>query len=265
MIKLIATDMDGSLLDENKKLPAELFGLLNRLKEKGIAFVIASGRSYVTLYENFRPKSDSLDFICDNGAFVVVDGGITNIDIIKRDRLHEIIKVCNNMENIKLLLCGVKGTYQLKSEGEFNDNIKAYYINRKVLGDLLDVKDDIFKIGICDLSGPENNSYPKLKELFGDEFALQISGHVWMDVMNKGVNKGIALEKIQQTLGVTADETMVFGDFYNDIDLLSKAKYSFVMANANEDMFQYGNFRAKTNVEHGVIQAIEEYVFAKGL
>lgn len=83
MIKLIATDMDGTLLDEDKNIPQGFFEMLNKLKEKGVAFVVASGRSYVTLYENFKPHSDSLDFICDNGAFVVINGGITNLDIIK--------------------------------------------------------------------------------------------------------------------------------------------------------------------------------------
>ena len=265
MIKLIATDMDGTLLDEDKKLPSEFFGILNRLKEKGIAFVIASGRSYVTLYENFRPKSDTLDFICDNGAFVIVDGGITNLDIIEKSRVKEIIQACNDMKNVRILLCGVKGTYHISFDEEFNGHIQSYYINRRVMENLMDVKDDIFKVAICDLEGPQNNSFPALTKLFGEELALQISGSVWMDVMNKGVNKGAALEKIQKKLGITPEETMAFGDFYNDIDLLRKAKYSFVMENANEDMFQYGNFRAKSNAEHGVIKAIEEYIFEKDL
>ena len=53
---------------------------------------------------------------------------------------------------------------------------------------------------------------------------------------------------------------MVFGDFYNDIEMLQKAHYSFVMENANEDMKQYGNFIAKSNYENGVIDAIQNYV-----
>lgn len=265
MIKLIATDMDGTLLDENKKLPAEFFTLLNRLKEKGISFVIASGRSYITLYENFRPHSDSMDFICDNGAFVVLNGGITNLDIIEPARLQELVRACNEMEDVRLLLCGVKGTYHLPFDAAFDSHIKAYYINRRVMNDLLNVKDDIFKVAICDLQGPEKHSFPLLTKQFGEEFALQISGSVWMDAMNKGVNKGVALAKIQQNLGVSREQTMAFGDFYNDIELLRQAEYSFVMANANEDMFQHGHYRAGSNAEHGVIRAIEEYIFEKGL
>ena len=61
MIKLIATDMDGTLLDENGNLPEVFFETLEKLKEKNVKFVAASGRPYTTLYENFKPKSDYLD------------------------------------------------------------------------------------------------------------------------------------------------------------------------------------------------------------
>ncbi len=53
---------------------------------------------------------------------------------------------------------------------------------------------------------------------------------------------------------------MVFGDFYNDIEMLKEAHYSFVMENANDDMKQYGNFIAESNNDNGVIKAINEYV-----
>ena len=76
-------------------------------------------------------------------------------------------------------------------------------------------------------------------------------------------NKGYALEQIQKDENISFEETMVFGDFYNDIEMLQKAYYSFVMENANEDMKQYGNFIAKRNRENGVIQAINQYIFKK--
>ena len=87
-----------------------------------------------------------------------------------------------------------------------------------------------------------------------------VAGEIWLDIMNKNVNKGAALEKIQNDENISYEETMVFGDFYNDIEMLGKAKFSFVMENANEDMKQYGNYIAKSNRNYGVIKAIEEYV-----
>ena len=124
----------------------------------------------------------------------------------------------------------------------------------------LTIDDDIFKITLCDLSGASNNSNKVLNPLFGDEFMVVVAGEIWLDIMNKNVNKGAALEKIQNDENISYEETMVFGDFYNDIEMLGKAKFSFVMENANEDMKQYGNYIAKSNRDYGVIKAIEEYV-----
>ena len=56
------------------------------------------------------------------------------------------------------------------------------------------------------------------------------------------------------------DRTLAFGDYYNDIELLRHAKYSFVMENANKDMRQYGRYIAKSNNENGVLEAVKEYV-----
>lgn len=261
MIKLIASDLDGSLLDEHKNFPPGFFDLLGRLKQKGVTFVAASGRSYVTLAKNFSQAGDDIDFICDNGACVVEHGAMTYKNMIGSDKLKEIIRACEPIPNIKLVLCGVHGTYHLPYNETFDFEISSYYINHVLMDDLMDVEDDIFKVAICDLSNPVNNAYPVLNERFGEELAVIVSGPVWMDLMSQGVNKGVALAKIQEHLGVTPEETMAFGDFYNDIELLSRAKYSFVMENANADMKQYGNYIAKSNREYGVMKAIEEYVF----
>ena len=89
MIKLIATDMDGTLLDENGKLPADFFEVLEELKKKNVKFVVASGRPYFTLYENFKPVSDELYFICDNGSCVVEESKEFQISAIDKEYVKE--------------------------------------------------------------------------------------------------------------------------------------------------------------------------------
>ena len=61
-------------------------------------------------------------------------------------------------------------------------------------------------------------------------------------------------------MGITSSEVMAFGDYYNDIDLLNEAEYSYTMANACEDMHQYSKYRALSNNENGVINAIYDYI-----
>ena len=260
MIKLIATDMDGTLLDEHGKLPKDFFDVLDKLNNKNIKFVVASGRPYPTLYENFKPYSDNIYYICDNGAYVVEDKGKFSINIIDKNIVNKIIKTCENIDNIELILCGTKGAYHRPCSDKFVKEINKYYIKKHIVEDLYSIDDDIFKVTLCDLSGASNNSNETLYPLFGNDLMVVVAGEIWLDIMNKNVNKGAALEKIQIDENISYEETMVFGDYYNDVEMLKKAKYSFVMENANEDMKQYGNYIAKSNKEYGVIQAIKEYI-----
>lgn len=260
MIKLIATDMDGTLLNGNGQLPENFFSTLKQLEAKNVNFVVASGRPYSTLYENFKPYSDQLQFICDNGAYIVEPGKEPIITTIDRTLAKEVLKVCETIPDIELIICAVNHTYIKPSSAEFEQEIEKYYINKKVVPDFSDIDDDIFKIAICDHKGAKENSYEILHAIFKDQCKIAVSGTLWADINSKEVNKGSSLKKLQQDLNITYDETMVFGDFYNDVEMLQAAHYSFVMENANEDMKQYGNFTAKRNTENGVIQAIEKYV-----
>ncbi len=259
MIRLIASDMDGSLLDDKKRIPSEFYKILPRLKQKGASFVVASGRSYCTLKENFSSVSEQIDYICDNGAYVVHDGDVA-IKLIPRDLLHAFISACDELKGIQVILCGVHASYHKAYTPEFDYEISNYYVNRRIVEDLFAVEDDIFKVSICDVNDPATHTYPFLKERFGSALSLQVSGKAWMDAVKAGINKGVALEKIQKNLGITPEETMAFGDSYNDVELLGRARYSFVMGNSNADMHQYGNFMAASNNDAGVIRAIEKYV-----
>ncbi|MDD6794354.1 MAG: HAD family hydrolase [Clostridiaceae bacterium] len=262
MIKLIATDMDGTLLDSNSKLPENFYDTYNKLYEMGIKFVVASGRPYLTLRENFKPIASKLDFICDNGAYIVESGKEPKISIIEKAKVNELIETCKSIPNTELLLCGIKGAYRTNIDPKFIKEIDKYYVNQIVVDDLTKVDDDIFKVTVCDFNISAENSYKVFYPKFKNELKVVISGKVWLDITNINVNKGAALSRIKDDFNISYDETMAFGDFYNDIELLKEAKYSFVMENANDDMKKYGNYIAKKNTENGVVQAIEEYIFS---
>lgn len=256
-IRLIATDMDGTLLDDQKQLPKDFFKLLEILKSKGIEFIIASGRSYVALEHIFGEYAKSMSFICDNGAYVVINGEVVSVSVIDHQTVKDIIKECYALKNVSPVLCGMKDIYYNKSvRQQFKEEINNFYINFTCVDDVLTVNDDIFKIAICDLLNPLKNSYPILNEKFSSSLSVVVSGERWQDIMNKGIDKGSALEIIQNNLKISYEETMAFGDFYNDIPLLEKAYYSYVMDNANDDMKPHGRFIADKNSNDGVVKAI---------
>ena len=87
-----------------------------------------------------------------------------------------------------------------------------------------------------------------------------VSGKLWVDINNKGVNKGYALEKIQKDENISFEETMVFGDYLNDLEMMGKAYYSYAMENAHDDLKKVSRFIAKSNNNNGVVEAIKEVV-----
>lgn len=260
MIKLVATDLDGTLLGSDKIIPEEIFSLARRLRDMGILFVPSSGRSPYTLQANFAPIADMIDLICDNGAVAMCKGEIIYSRPVPRDIVQEVLEWSRN-EDVHVLLCGSQTTYLENVDGtKYERHVKPYYFRRVTADGLRQVKDDINKIAICDLRNPRTGSFDRLVKMLGGRAAACVSGEVWMDVMQNGIDKGKALAAIQSYRGVTKEETVAFGDFYNDIPLLERAAYAYVMKNANEDMFRYGNRIAESNDDGGVLKVIREIV-----
>ena len=81
-----------------------------------------------------------------------------------------------------------------------------------------------------------------------------------MTFTNKGIDKGNALKLFREKYDIAFEETMAFGDFFNDVGMLKNAYYSFVMENASDEMKKYGRFIAKKNTENGVIEEIKKYI-----
>lgn len=259
MIKLIASDLDGTLLDEDKNLPPDFLTLFPLLQQKGIRFVAASGRSSTSLRGQFSPYDNEVTCICDNGACLMENGVITEASPLPQDKIRRIIDACRGIPDISLVLAGAHNAHISPYTEEFAEELTRYYPHHELHHNLNRVTEGIFKIAVCDMAGSARNSYPALYALFGGELSMAVSGEHWMDIMNPGINKGAALRKLQQKLGVTQEETMAFGDFYNDVEMLQQAKYSFVMENANVELRKYGNYLAKSNREYGVTQAIRQY------
>ena len=262
MIKLIATDMDGTLLDQAGNIPIDFFKTLIQLKKKDIHLVIASGRSYSDLKPFFEPFSNQIDFICDNGAYVISQHLEPQFSLIPPNQIQYILTLCKEIPNVKVILSGPNGMYATPCTPKFESILARYFLNIKVVDDLGNVTDPIHRICICDLNNPKINSFPILSKTLSNLFRVTVSGEIWLDVTNLNVNKGAALARLQKRLHIKKEQTMAFGDYYNDIEMLKQAEYSFVMANANPDMFTYGNYKAKSHEENGVLQAIDEYVFS---
>lgn len=263
MIKLIASDMDGTLLNEHDKLNEEVFYIIEKLKERHIIFVAASGRQYFNLENKFSKVKNDIIFAAENGSFVIYEGEEIYSSSIDKNVVKELIKIGREVDACEIILCGKKSAYIEKNYKKFIDEVEKYYLKYKVVEDLNEVEDDILKFTICDFKGSSKNSNNIFKPIFGQSLQIAISGEIWLDIINKDMNKGVAIKYIQDKLNITPEETMVFGDYFNDLEMFKSAYYSYAMDNAPEEVKKHARFIAKSNRENGVLEVIKNEVLNK--
>ena len=257
MIKLIATDIDGTLLHSDHTHPLELPRILQALKENNILFTLASGRPYITLLHTFDIDTSDLLFIAENGAHVVYKNKALTIHTLDSNTVKELVNITRKIPMAYSVLSTPEGAFVENDDPDFIVELEKYYFKYTIVPDITNIHCDIVKYTICDLAGAEQNSYPHFNS-YQDDLQISIAGFVWLDMMVKGVNKGNAIREIQASLGISEKETMVFGDYLNDLEMMKSAYYSYAMDNAHSDLFEAARFRARSNDEDGVIHKIKE-------
>lgn len=253
--------MDGTLLDDEKNIPAEFWEIEKQLHEKKIHFAIASGRQYYNLEYLFSKIKDRCIFIAENGTLVMFQDECLHLNPIKKEDTPLLIDTCRKVENADVIYCGLKSAYIENDNRELWEYASKYYRKTQLVQSLDDVKDDCLKITMCDYTGTKENSYPFLKHLEG-QFKVAVSGKIWLDITHKDANKGSAIKGLQNKLNISYDETMIFGDYLNDLEMMQCGKYSYAMKNAEPEIVAAANFQTKyTNNENGVIETIKEVIF----
>lgn len=257
MIKLIATDVDGTLLHSDHTHPLELPNLIQTLKEHNILFTLASGRPYITLLHTFDIDTADLLFIAENGAHVVYKNKALSIHTLDSDLVSKLVNITRKIPMAYPILSTPDGAFVENDDPDFIMELEKYYLKYTLVPDITKIQCDIVKYTVCDLAGAEKNSYSHFAD-YKDSLQISIAGLVWLDMMVKGVNKGKAIQEIQASFGISEKETMVFGDYLNDLEMMKSAYYSYAMDNAHSDLLSVARFRAPSNDEDGVIQKINE-------
>ncbi|WBL21329.1 MULTISPECIES: HAD family hydrolase [unclassified Zunongwangia] len=258
MIKLIITDMDGTLLNDEHKIHPEFWEVEKKLRDKGIMFSVASGRQYYNLASKFEQLKGHMMFFAENGSYVVHKDKELYTDTMDREQANEFIKLGREAENCNLVLCGVNSAYAESEDDEFINEVSKYYKRLEIVEDLTKVDDKVLKVTLCNFEGVEENTYPKF-EKFKDNYKVAIASRIFIDIMSNTANKGNAIKGVQKELNISPEETMVFGDYLNDLEMMQNAKYSYAMKNAHPEIIKVSNYITKyDNNENGVVETIRE-------
>ena len=262
-IRLIASDLDGTLLDPQGKLNDEFFPIFRKLKAANIWFAVASGRQLFNLQKIFDKVKDEILFIAENGSYIVYRGEELSVEALKEKTVHKLIHIARDIPGTQVVLCGKKTAYIESDAPEFVQPLSLYYERIEKVENLLDVKDDQFlKVTVCDLSGAEKNSYPYFRSM-RRSVQVKVSGDIWLDISAKTANKGKALETVQNMFHITEDQTMVFGDWLNDLEMMHQAYYSYAMENAHPKLKRNARFIAKGNDQNGVLEIIKRLLTSR--
>ena len=236
MIKMIASDIDGTLLQNGETaLRPELFPLIERLLEKGIYFCAASGRQYTCLMRLFAPVADRIHFVCENGTLAFApDGSAIFKQAIPRADAMEMIDSILNMEHCEVLISGERTCYIIPKEADFLPHMRDYVGNdTTVIASPDEITEEIVKIAAYCRKGPEK-MLAALRERWDEAYSIALGGTLWVDVTRS--NKAIGLQAMCEKLSIDPSEVMAFGDNFNDVEMLRLAGVSYAMEHSHPEV-----------------------------
>ena len=259
MIKLIATDMDGTLLDENSQVPEETFELIHALTEKGIHFCASSGRRYDELCAMFQPVKDEMDFVACNGTQVYADGRMLDREVFSYQALVQLFHTCQEFDCLHMVEYDDKNTYLLDDLSTYVRELDKDLPNAQRVNDPVPPDVNIVKAAVCyDRPSDIMDMVYVLERELGDRLQFMPSGNRWIDVTPVGVSKATGMEMLLQYYGIHRDEVIAFGDSMNDYAMLRYVGHPYVMDNARYAVKQIAERVVPSNDKHGVQQVMRE-------
>ena len=249
--------MDGTLLNSNHEVSNLFFELFEQLKKKGILFAAASGRQYNSIADKLDAIKDDIIIIAENGGFAMQNGTELLSTPLPNTSKNRVLDILAKIDNIHPVLCGKTGAYLLGTSREFVEKLKEYYTEFEILEDLKKYEGEIVKIAVFHFEDSEKYIYPAVRHLEGS-LKVKISGENWVDISSQNAHKGYALQKVQKLYNISPSETMVFGDYNNDLEMLALADFSFAMENAHHNVKQAANYSTRSNNDFGVERVLEK-------
>ena len=254
--------MDGTLLDDDKQIPASLAPLLDRLHDRGIVFCPASGRQYATLAAMFPDLPEETVFIAENGAHVVAQGDVLSTSPIDLAVVRRIVTAMHDLADdvdLGVIVCTTETAYVERRDADFRVHVDPHYAEVTEVPSLQALLHDdaaeglaVVKIAVYAADGPAGPVLDGLTGAAAGQADVVVSGPHYVDVMAPDTHKGVAVATLRERLGLTRDQVAVFGDAPNDAEMLDEAHWSFAMANAHDEVLERATYRAPANTEDGV-------------
>jgi len=265
--KLIASDMDGTLLNSDGQLSERTKSAILRSVEVGITFVAATGRPLRNIEIVNELFDVDMPFIIFNGAAAYMGKSKkllfeTYLDF---DLAKEAFDIGQKLGFSQIIWTGPKLWANRNSDETLHYQTLSSVIDMPLISDLSQLGDDKKHISkVLWIAEPEKVAKLRLEmiDFFGEKLNCFSSMPFFLEFVSPKASKGIALAEVGRILGISGNEMIAFGDAYNDVPMLDYVGCSVAMENAPDDIKQMCDHVTSSNDDDGVAVAIEQFVLS---
>lgn len=262
MIKLIITDMDGTFLNSHGDYNRTLFqDVVAMMREHDVKFAPCTGKQVERVEELFGEQSKDFWILGDSATRIKHKGNFVYQSLLNNTLGLDIIGQLESIEGSHIVIACTSEFAAIRRDTpeHLRELVRRSYAQVKLIDDYKQIKSDFVKITVYD----ENKQCPAIRSqlaAFDTQAYIVVSEAAWIDIANAGVHKGTTVARLQSILGVDETETMVFGDGFNDIELMERAHFSFAMRNAYDETKAAANFITRSNDEDAVMHTILKFL-----
>lgn len=266
MYKLIALDMDGTLLTSEKKIAESTKIALKKAEEKGVKIVLASGRPI----DGITRSLEELDLLKKDDYVLSYNGGvvqntrtkeIVSKAVLKGSDLKLLYEISKDL-NVNIHAFSAKEGLITPKNSEYTQheaNINGINITIKDFKEI-DDNEEIIKVMMIDPAEILDPAIEKLPKEVYEKYSVFKSAEFFLEFTNKEVDKGLSLKKLGEYLGIKKEEIIACGDAGNDLSMVKYAGLGVAMGNATDDVKKVADYITSTNDEDGIAKVIEKFI-----
>lgn len=265
-IKMIAMDVDGTLVNEKRDITPETYQALLNAQAQGIILVIASGRPTTGLIDFARQLK-----MHENKGYIVSYNGSSILNCQTNEILfnqpleaHEIKEIIQHLKPFDV--------YPMVDDGKtlYVDDSETYKLDYEVEGSKyqLSIVDNLYehidftsnKVLVSGQPEILQQHFDAMRAPFTDRLSIAFSAPFYVEFTAQGVDKGNALEILATQLGLSADQVMAFGDGGNDLSMIQYAGLGIAMENATPALKEAAKYITSSNEDEGIAKALHHYL-----
>lgn len=260
MIRMVISDVDGTIMDESEKMPSEIDELRNLIKEKNILFTIASGREYTQVRQLKNRLDIQLPIIICNGTAARTENEFIWCDSIPNEIVLEICRKADEM-GMSVVLSLPDNEYAIRKTPFVLHTIKTYGRFGNILP-IEEIKKGVTMVQkILIIEKKREDICRKMGEYLKHyEDCLSIVDYgTSFDIVPKACTKASGIQRLLKTLNISVEEVMTVGDSYNDLEMLESARVGAAVNNAADELKKKADYVCEGKYIHGVIEAIQRF------